>query len=142
MSKKMLVHAIGRRKTSISRVYLSEGSGVITVNKEPLSVYFDTLDQTASVLQPLRLLGMDKAFDVLCVTKGGGKRAQAGATLLAVARALKAYEDKQETAEEGARGPWHDALKRAGYLTCDSRQVERKKFGLRGARVRPQYSKR
>lgn len=142
MSKKLIVHAIGRRKTSVSRVYLCEGTGTVTVNKKPLTEYFDTLDQTYAVLQPLKLLGVDKQFDVVCSTKGSGKRAQAGAVLLGVARALKAYEQQHMGLEEGVRGAWHDALKRAGLLTCDSRKVERKKFGLRGARVRPQYSKR
>lgn len=143
------VHTVGRRKASTCRVYLSKGTGVVTVNRKPLESYFDTIEQRYAVLQPLRALSVEKDFDVLCFPKGGGKRAQADAVRLGVARALKKYEQDNTTVEASSEseeqtpmGAWHFDLKRAGMLTCDSRKVERKKFGLRGARKRVQYSKR
>ena len=147
LSEKHTIHTVGRRKSSTCRVYLSKGTGVITVNRNPMDSYFDTLSQRYAIVEPLRELAVEKDFDVLCFPKGGGKRAQADAVRLAVARALKKYEAEinppvvSET-EEVSLGEWHSRLKRCGMLTCDSRKVERKKFGLRGARKRVQYSKR
>lgn len=142
------VHTVGRRKSSTCRVYLSKGTGVVTVNRKPIELYFDTIDQRYAVLQPMKALNVEKDFDVLCFPKGGGKRAQADAVRLGVARALKKYEQDNapvvvsSDSDEVTLGQWHLNLKKAGMLTCDSRKVERKKFGLRGARKRVQYSKR
>ena len=150
MSTNKSVHTIGRRKKSTCRVYLHQGTGKVFVNKKPMETYFDTVDQRYAAIQALKVLGVEKEFDVLCFPKGGGKRGQAGAVRLGIARALKNYEAlthgaKDETSEDGEVAvlmPWHRALRDADMLTCDSRQVERKKFGLRGARKRVQYSKR
>lgn len=146
--KKHLIHTIGRRKSSVCRVYMSKGTGVVSVHRKPMESYFDTLNQRYAITEAMRELEVEKDFDILCFPSGGGKRAQADATKLAVARALKKYEEEFNTpaasdeSEEVPMGAWHMSLKRAGMLTCDSRKVERKKFGLRGARKRVQYSKR
>lgn len=145
------IHTVGRRKSSTCRVYLSKGTGIISVNRNPMESYFDTLSQRYAVVEPLRELEVDKDFDVLCFPKGGGKCAQADAVRLGIARALKKYEAEVnppvavaegDAEAEVPMGAWHFRLKRLGMLTCDSRKVERKKFGLRGARKRVQYSKR
>lgn len=141
--KANVIHTVGRRKTSTCRVYLSKGTGNIYVNSSPMNSYFDTIDQQYAVIEPLKALSVEKDFDIKCFPSGGGKKGQSGATRLAVARALKKYEaDFLASVPEGELGAWHLALKRLGMLTCDSRKVERKKFGLRGARKRVQYSKR
>ena len=152
-SQEVRIHTVGRRKSSTCRVYLTQGTGVVLVNRNPMNSYFDTINQQYAVVEPLKALEVEKDFDVLCFPSGGGKRAQADATRLAVARALKKYESDfnppvvaEESADESEvsvpMGAWHFKLKRCGMLTCDSRKVERKKFGLRGARKRVQYSKR
>jgi small subunit ribosomal protein S9 len=123
--------AVGRRKTSIARVYLSNGSGKITVNKRELTDYFPKATSRYVVEQPFELLGVKDKFDLNINVKGGGTTGQAGAIRLGIARALVAL-------NEGDRG----ALKKAGFLTRDSRKVERKKYGLRGARRSFQFSKR
>jgi len=142
------IHTIGRRKSSTCRVYLTKGTGKIFVNRKPMESYFDTVNQRHAVVEALKALEVEKDFDILCFPKGGGKCGQAGAVRLAIARALKNYEARitggNVDESEGAKAllPWHRALRDNELLTCDSRQVERKKFGLLGARKRVQYSKR
>ncbi len=124
-------HSIGRRKTSSARVFLRNGDGKITINARPIDIYFGRETSRMIVRQPLELLEMQDKFDVYITVKGGGNTGQAGAIRHALARALIEY-------DEGLRS----SLRKAGYVTRDAREVERKKIGLHKARKRPQYSKR
>lgn len=124
-------HSIGRRKTSSARVFLRNGDGKITINSRPIDIYFGRETSRMIVRQPLELLEMQDKFDVYITVKGGGNTGQAGAIRHALARALIEY-------DEGLRS----SLRKAGYVTRDAREVERKKVGLHKARKRPQYSKR
>ena len=124
-------NAIGRRKSAVARVYLSEGSGKITINKKDLTEYFPSAILQYVVKQPLNLLNVADKYDVKVNLDGGGFTGQSQALRLAIARALVKInaEDKK-------------ALKSQGFLTRDSRSVERKKPGQRKARRRFQFSKR
>ena len=124
-------YATGRRKTSTARVYLSKGEGNILVNDLPLEEYFGREVAKILVNQPFVLLEVENKFDVNIKVAGGGSFGQAGAIRHGIARALEKYDSENRS-----------SLKAAGYLTRDSRKVERKKVGLRKARKRPQYSKR
>ncbi len=122
---------VGRRKTSKARVFLAKGSGLITVNKKKLDDYFGREVARMVVRQPLEAVQMSNGVDIMATVKGGGSFGQAGAIQLGIARALVEYDESLKM-----------ALKKEGFLTRDSRKVERKKVGLRKARKRPQYSKR
>lgn len=124
-------YGTGRRKSSTARVYLRKGSGKVTVNKRPLDEFFGRETSRMIVRQPLVLTEMAKKFDVVATVKGGGITGQAGAIRLGVTRALMEY-------DEELRKP----LRKAGYVTRDAREVERKKVGLHKARKATQYSKR
>jgi small subunit ribosomal protein S9 len=124
-------YATGRRKTSTARVFLSPGSGEITVNGRPLDSFFGRETSRMVVRQPLETADMVARVDVRVTVVGGGSSGQAGAIRHGIARALVEY-------NEEFRSP----LRRAGFLTRDAREVERKKVGLHKARKRPQYSKR
>jgi small subunit ribosomal protein S9 len=124
-------YATGRRKTSTARVYLSVGSGVITVNGRPLDNFFGRETARMVVRQPLETAGLTDRVDVRITVHGGGNTGQAGAIRHGIARALVDY-------SEALRSP----MRRAGFLTRDAREVERKKVGLHGARRRKQFSKR
>lgn len=121
----------GRRKTSAARVFLTVGSGSITVNNRPLDEYFGRETARMVVRQPLETAGMVDRLDVKVTVKGGGNTGQAGAIRHGIARALVLY-------NEELRSP----MRRAGFMTRDAREVERKKVGLHKARKRPQFSKR
>lgn len=121
----------GRRKTSTARVFLKPGSGSITVNKRPLDVYFGRETARMIVRQPIETANLINKLDLFITVAGGGGNGQAGAIRLGIARALCSY-------DEGLRS----IMRKAGFLTRDAREVERKKVGLHGARKRPQYSKR
>ncbi|MBQ1925360.1 MAG: 30S ribosomal protein S9 [Proteobacteria bacterium] len=123
--------ATGRRKSSVARVYLRPGKGNVTVNKQSVDEYFDRSTLRMVLRQPLDLVNMADNFDVVVNVCGGGKSGQAGAVLQGIARALVNYDAKLRP-----------TLKHAGFLTRDSRAKERKKYGLRGARARFQFSKR
>lgn len=123
--------AVGRRKTSIARVYVAEGTGKIIVNKREITDYFPKATSRYVVEQPATLLEVKDKYDVNINVKGGGTTGQAGAIRLGIARALAALNPSD-------RG----ALKSAGFLRRDSRKVERKKYGLAGARKSYQFSKR
>ena len=125
------LHTIGRRKTSVARVYVSRGSGKISINKRDVANYFPKATSRYIVFQPLNLMKVTEAYDFHINVKGGGVTGQAGAIRLGIARALV-----KEKAER--RSP----LKLLGFLKRDPRSVERKKFGLRKARKRPAWSKR
>lgn len=121
----------GRRKSSTARVYLTRGQGHITVNRRKLDDYFGRETARMIVRQPLEAVDMLNTVDLTVTVDGGGHSGQAGAIRHGIARALVAY-------DEGLRG----LLRKAGFLTRDARQVERKKYGLHKARKRPQFSKR
>jgi len=124
-------YGTGRRKTSTARVFVTSGKGEIKVNERSLDQYFGRETARMVVRQPLLVAEAADRFDVYVTVKGGGGSGQAGAIRHGIARALVQY-------DETLRQP----LRRAGFLTRDSREVERKKVGLRKARKRPQYSKR
>lgn len=124
-------YGTGRRKTATARVFLSAGTGKITVNARSLDVYFGRETARMIVRQPLELVELLEKFDVNVTVKGGGIGGQAGAIRHGITRALMEY-------DESLRSP----LRKAGFVTRDAREVERKKLGLRKARKRPQYSKR
>ena len=126
-----LYRGTGRRKTARARVRLLPGDGKITVNGRPLEEYFPRQAYRAAVRSPLELLGQANRYDVVAKIEGGGPTGQADALRHGIARALA--EESQESRSE---------LKAAGLLTRDSRAVERKKYGLKKARKRPQFSKR
>ena len=122
---------VGRRKTSTARVFLQKGTGEITVNKKKLAAYFGREVAQMVVKQPLVSTDLSNGVDITATVKGGGSFGQAGAIRLGIARALVEYDETLKP-----------VLKKEGFLTRDSRKVERKKVGLRKARKRPQYSKR
>jgi small subunit ribosomal protein S9 len=124
-------YATGRRKSSTARVYLSSGSGNITVNNRNLDEYFGRETARMVVRQPLEVAEALEKVDVNVSVRGGGNTGQAGAIRLGIARALASYDESLQS-----------AMRKAGYLTRDARAVERKKVGLHKARKRPQYSKR
>ena len=121
----------GRRKTASARVAVLRGKGAITVNGHSLIEYFGRETARMVVMQPLQATNMADTLDVVCSVVGGGITGQAGALRMGIARALCEYDSGL-----------HSILRKAGYLTRDSREVERKKVGLHKARKRPQYSKR
>ena len=124
-------YGTGRRKTSSARVFLKSGSGTITINNRSLDQYFGREVARMIVRQPLELTESVDKFDAHITVAGGGSFGQAGAIRHGLARALVQF-------SEELRAP----LRRAGFLTRDAREVERKKVGLRKARRRPQFSKR
>lgn len=124
-------YATGRRKSSSARVYLRPGKGDITINNRPIDVFFGRETSRMVVRQPLALTEMLEKFDIKVNVSGGGITGQAGAIRHGITRALIEY-------DESLRSP----LRKAGFVTRDARQVERKKIGLHKARKRPQYSKR
>ena len=124
-------YGTGRRKTSAARVFLRKGSGAITVNGKALDQFFGRETAQMIVRQPLELTENSERFDVLATVEGGGMTGQAGAIRLGIARALVEYD---ETLKE--------PLRKAGYMTRDAREVERKKVGLHKARRATQFSKR
>jgi small subunit ribosomal protein S9 len=124
-------YGTGRRKSSTARVFISKGTGNITVNDRPLDEYFGRETSRMVVRQPLELTETLEQFDVKVTVTGGGGTGQAGAIRHGITRALIDY-------DEGFRGE----LRKAGFVTRDARQVERKKVGLHKARKRPQFSKR
>jgi len=124
-------YATGRRKSSSARVFLSTGSGQINVNGRSLDEYFGRETARMLVRQALEAVDMVERIDINATVVGGGSSGQAGAIRHGIARALVEYDER-------LRSP----LRRAGFLTRDAREVERKKVGLHKARKRPQFSKR
>ena len=125
------IHKIGRRKTAVARVYVTEGSGKITVNKKELETYFPTATLRYKVMQPLAMTNNESNFDVKINVLGGGTTGQAEAVRMALSRAMCEVDAENRT-----------VLKPEGLLTRDPRMVERKKFGQKKARKRFQFSKR
>ncbi len=126
-----LGHGVGRRKTSVARVYLRDGNGKVTVNGKDVSAYFVDAINAAKVVQPFEVTETQGKYDVLINVYGGGICAQAEACRHGLSRALVDYDEA-----------YRKALRQAGYMTRDPRMVERKKYGQRGARRRFQFSKR
>lgn len=124
-------YGTGRRKTATARVFLKKGTGQITINGKSLDDYFGRETSRMVVRQPLELLDVADQYDFFVTVKGGGIGGQAGAIRHGITRALI---DNDETVKP--------ALRTAGFVTRDAREVERKKLGLRKARKRPQFSKR
>ena len=124
-------YATGRRKSSIARVWLKKGSGMIYINGKKMNEYFKKTNLQISVIRPLTLTKRENEFDVRCTVKGGGHTGQAGAITLGISRALIEFEPDLKT-----------TLKKEKLTTRDSRTVERKKYGHRKARRSFQFSKR
>ena len=124
-------YGTGRRKTSAARVFIKPGSGEIVVNGRSLDTFFGRETARMIVRQPLTVAEAEGKFDVHVTVSGGGTTGQAGAIRHGITRALMAYDENLRK-----------ALRKAGFVTRDAREVERKKVGLRKARRRPQYSKR
>lgn len=130
MATEKVYYGTGRRKTSTARVFLKPGKGELTVNGAKLEEYLKRIQSKAIATRPLAVAGTQK-FDVNVTVVGGGETGQSGAISLGIARALTAFDETMRK-----------ALKDQGLLKRDPREVERKKYGLRGARRRGQYSKR
>ena len=124
-------YGTGRRKKSVARVRVYAGSGKITINNRDIDDYFGLETLKLIVRQPLALTGTADKFDIVCNVQGGGVTGQAGAIRHCLSRALLQYDENLRP-----------ALKKAGFLTRDPRMKERKKYGLKGARRAPQFSKR
>jgi len=124
-------YSTGRRKNSTARVYLTAGKGDIFVNNRPLDEYFGRETARMVVRQPLQATDTEGNFDIKVFVRSGGNTGQAGAIRHGITRALMRYDETLRP-----------VLRRAGYVTRDAREVERKKVGLHKARKRPQYSKR
>jgi small subunit ribosomal protein S9 len=131
MPGEILAYSTGRRKTSTARVYLRRGGGNIVVNNRSLDEFFGRETSRMVVRQPLETVDRLTDFDITVTVRGGGGTGQAGAIRHGITRALMAYDETHRP-----------ALRRAGFVTRDAREVERKKVGLHKARKRPQYSKR
>jgi small subunit ribosomal protein S9 len=125
------IYATGKRKTSIARVWIEPGEGKFVVNERALKEYFGRETSEMVALQAFDITGTRNQFDVTINVHGGGESGQSGAIRHGIAKALLQY-----------NADFKDVLKKAGFLTRDSRVKERKKYGRRGARRRPQFSKR
>jgi len=126
-----IIHKIGRRKTSVARIYLSKGKDKMTINGKDYKDYFPTTSLQYKILQPFKLTNNIGKFDLSVNVYGGGITGQVEAIRLAISRALSEMSDENKS-----------ALKREGLLTRDPRMVERKKFGQKKARKKFQFSKR
>ncbi len=131
MTEKVCYYATGKRKESIARVRFYPGKGKIIVNNKEFKDYFCRESLLAVILEPLKLTGTDNAYDIIADLKGGGISGQASALRHAISKILLKINDE-----------YRPILKREGFLTRDSRIKERKKYGLKKARKKPQFSKR
>ena len=126
-----LIHTVGKRKTSVARIWMRPGRGMITINKKPLDVYITRETDKMVIRQPLELTDNVEKYDITVTVRGGGISGQAGAIRHAISRALAGMNLEQR-----------QILKKVHLVTRDARAKERKKYGQRGARARYQYSKR
>lgn len=126
-----LIHTVGKRKTSVARIWMRPGRGMITINKKPLDVYITRETDKMVIRQPLELTDNLEKYDITVTVRGGGISGQAGAIRHAISRALAGMDLEQR-----------QVLKKVHLITRDARVKERKKYGQRGARARYQYSKR
>ena len=128
---KPLTQTVGRRKSSVARVQLRDGTGIMTLNQRALENYFPNMAQRIRVLEPMRVAGVEGRYDVTARLEGGGLTGQSDALRLGIARALIVLDPELRP-----------VLKKAGMLTRDARAVERKKYGLKKARRAEQFTKR
>jgi len=146
MSVSQQFSGVGRRKRSVANVYLSRGTGKLLINGKGLDDYAKSHENfKVQVLSPMKALDMVDKFDIQIKVYGGGISGQAGAIRHGITRALMAYDEadiNQEASTEGDALSFRRVLRKAGYVTRDAREVERKKVGLRKARKRRQFSKR
>ncbi len=126
-----LIHAVGKRKTSVARVWMKPGTGRIIINNRPMEDYLTRETDRVIIMEPLRITEKEGQFDIKVNVRGGGISGQAGAIRHGISRALVTLDPELR-----------DTLKKGGFLTRDPRMKERKKYGQRGARARFQYSKR
>ena len=131
MAEEKVFYATGRRKTSAARVFLKSGTGKVVINGKPSDVYLQRLSSRAAIKVPLDLSSLTGKVDLSITVKGGGESGQAGAIRHGISRALTQFDETLRS-----------TLKKAGLLTRDPRMVERKKYGLKGARRASQFSKR
>lgn len=131
MAKKNIIHAVGKRKTGIARVYFKEGTGKIIVNGRDFENYFSLESQRVTAVKPLAFYSVENKFDIYINVVGGGLNGQAGAIKLALAKAILLINPELK-----------ETLSKASMLTRDPRVKERKKYGQKGARARFQFSKR
>ena len=131
MAEKVIYYATGKRKESVSKVRLTPGEGKVTVNGQDFKEYFPTEALVTAILEPLKITDMLKSYDIIAETRGGGKSGQADALRHGISKALLEI-----------NGEFRQVLKKEGFLTRDPREKERKKYGLKKARKRPQFSKR
>ena len=124
-------YSTGKRKTAVARVFLKPGQGQVTINKRPFEKYMVRESDRMLIMEPLKMNGLDDQIDINATVRGGGFVGQAGAIRHGISQALVSM-----------NSDLREALKKAGFLTRDSRVKERKKYGQRGARARFQYSKR
>ena len=124
-------YGTGRRKRAVARVFLRPGTGKIMINKKDFSDYFNREIYKTVVLEPLKKTSQENSFDIIATVTGGGNSGQAGAIRHGLSRALVNFSEE-----------FRIPLRKAGFLTRDAREVERKKYGLKGARARYQFSKR
>lgn len=130
-AKEQLTRAVGRRKSAAARVRIDKGTGKIVVNGMPMEKYFPHFEMQTVIMGPLKAIAKEKDLDFSVKVSGGGKRGQATAVQLGIARALIKWNEE-----------FKKTLKTLGFLTRDPRVKERKKFGLKKARRAPQWSKR
>ena len=138
MADKKVYCGTGRRKTSVAQVKMYPGKGKITVNGVDVNEFFPYETNVMDLKQPLVATSTDEMFDIEAKVNGGGFTGQTGAIRLGITRALLEY----DKAKEGTEGCFRSVLKKAGFVTRDSRSKERKKPGLKAARRAPQFSKR
>lgn len=132
MTKQEYFYGLGRRKEATARARLFSGKGKVTINDKPAAEYLSKNEAWLyELLEPLRVMGKEDSYDVTIVVRGGGMSGQVDACKLAISKAIAAMNDDVRS-----------TLKKAGLLKRDSRVIERKKYGLRGARKREQFSKR
>ncbi|HEV3472177.1 MAG TPA: 30S ribosomal protein S9 [Actinomycetota bacterium] len=127
----LLARATGRRKEAVCRARLMQGSGHFEINGRPIEDYFPSARQRMIITEPLRVTETDGRYDIICKIEGGGTSGQAGALRHAISKALVELDENLRP-----------TLKKAGFLTRDAREKERRKYGLKKARKAPQYSKR
>jgi len=126
-----VIYATGRRKRAVARVFMFSGKGKRTINERDIKVYFNNENQERIIEQPLELLNVAGLYDVIATVVGGGMSGQAGAVRLGISRCLAQLDEQ-----------FRKTLRHNGFMTRDAREVERKKYGLAGARRRYQFSKR
>jgi len=149
LNKKRAYLGTGRRKTAVARVFMTDGSGAITINGRPMDAYFTEAKDRNSVTGPLAVTDLQTRVDVRITVNGGGFTGQAGACCQGVARAIKSMFNLDTVKTEGSAEAADEALvtmskklRDSGFLTRDGRMKERKKYGLKGARKAFQFSKR